>query len=581
MVNLTIDGKSVSVDEKSTILDACKKLGIDIPTLCYHPELKVEGNCNICCVKIEGKDDFVPSCSTLVEENLIVFTNTDEVKQKRKSILKELLSKHPNDCLTCEKASGDCELQNLCYILDVNRDEVPFKGEIRMDLIDCSSDSIVRDMNKCILCGRCISVCRDIQGIGIYEFNSEKNLVRTVGDKSLKETNCINCGQCVKVCPVGALYEKTQIHEALKALLDNNKHVVVQIAPAVKNTLGEEFGLAPGTDVTGKVVVSLRKLGADKVFNTDFSADVTIMEEGNEFISRLKEGKNLPLLTSCSPGWIKFVEHNYPELLKNVSSCKSPQQMFGALSKSYYAKKSGIDPKNIVSISIMPCTAKKFEANRPEMEVNGIRDVDIVLTTRELAKMIKIKNIPFLDLEDEDFDKFLGKGTGAARIFATSGGVMEAALRTVSYVLTDGEMDDIDYKSVRGLDGIKEAEIKINGTVVRVAVVNGALNTRKLLDKVVNGEVDYHFIEVMGCPGGCLGGGGAPIPDNKEIMEMRKEGLYNSDRNNEIRRSFENPEVKELYDEYLKNPGSHLAHKLLHTSYVDRSVKSNNKVMNC
>ncbi|SHJ95343.1 NADH-dependent [FeFe] hydrogenase, group A6 [Tepidibacter formicigenes] len=574
MVNLTIDGKKISVHEKSTILDACKKLNINIPTLCHHPELKVDGNCNICCVKVEGKDDFVQSCSTLVEENMIVKTNTDEINNKRKSILKDILSNHPNDCLTCEKASGDCELQNLCYIMDVNRDEVPFDGKIRMDLIDDSGDSIVRDMNKCILCGRCISVCRDIQGIGIYEFNNERDLVNTVDNKPLKETECINCGQCIKVCPVGALYEKTQIQEALKALLDNDKHVVVQMAPAVKNTLGEEFGLKPGTDVTGKVVASLRKLGANKVFNTDFSADVTIMEEGTEFINRLKEGKNLPLLTSCSPGWIKFVEHNYPQLLNNVSSCKSPQQMFGALSKSYYAKKSGIDPKDIVSISIMPCTAKKFEANRPEMQINGIKDVDIVLTTRELAKMIKLKNIPFLDIEDEDFDKFLGKGTGAARIFATSGGVMEAALRTVSYVLTNGEMNDIDYKVVRGLEGIKEAEVEINGTNVKVAVVNGALNAKKLLDKVVKGEANYHFIEVMGCPGGCLAGGGAPIPDNIEIKELRKEGLYNSDKNNEIRRSFENPEVKELYDKYLGEPGGHLAHKLLHTHYLDRSKKT-------
>lgn len=568
-IKLTIDGKSVCVQEGSTILEACKKLNVSIPTLCYHPELKPEGSCKICSVEIDGSSDLIPSCSTLAENNMAVITQNDRIINSRKEVLNGILEEHPNDCLTCQRAGGDCELQDLCYLLDVHREKEP---KARTKGIDYSSYAIVRDMDKCISCKRCIKMCEDVQGIGVYEF-VDNSFASTKGNIPLSETNCINCGQCVKACPVGALYEKVEIHEALSALRDNSKHVVVQMAPAVKNTLGEEFGLPAGTDVTGKVVASLRKLGADKVFNTDFSADVTIMEEGTEFVHRLQEGKKLPLLTSCSPGWIKFVEHNYPQLLDNVSSCKSPQQMFGALSKSYYAKTSGIDPKDIVSISVMPCTAKKFEAKRPEMQANGLRDVDIVLTTRELAKLIKLENISFLNLEDENFDEFLGMGTGAARIFASSGGVMEAAIRTVAYTLTNGQMDTIDYTVVRGLEGTKEATVNIAGTDVKVAVVNGTKSAKALLDKVVSGESTYHFIEVMGCPGGCLAGGGAPMPDNREIKEMRKDGLYKSDANNEIRRSFENPEVKKLYDEYLGKPGGHLAHELLHTHYVDRSKK--------
>ena len=572
-VKVVINEKEALVPEGSTILEACRSVDVWIPALCYHPDLKPGSTCKICSVEVGGIDDLVESCATSVQEGMVIRTQTERIHKKREEILSTILENHPNDCLTCMKASGDCELQNLCYVMDVTREDHAFQNKIIEEYIDQSSDAIVRDMNKCILCERCIQMCEEVQGIGVYTLTEQdgRKLIVTKDGKPLSETNCVNCGQCVKVCPVGALHEKSAIHDAYKALRDSSKHVVVQVAPAIKNTLGEEFGLSPGTDVTGKVVAALKRLGADKVFNTDFSADVTIMEEGTELLHRLDEGKNLPLLTSCSPGWVKFVEHNFPQLLPNVSSCKSPQQMFGALAKSYYAEMKGINPQDIISISIMPCTAKKFEAKRPEMEVNGLRDVDIVLTTRELAKLLKLQQVPFLQLKEEAFDEFLGTGTGAARIFAASGGVMEAALRTVAHILTDGEITTLDYHGVRGLDGTKEAELEIAGKKLKVAIVNGTMHAKNLLEKVVSGEAEYHFIEVMGCPGGCLGGGGAPIPDYSQTREKRKEGLYASDTANNIRRSHENPEVQKLYDDYLKAPGSHKAHELLHTHYTDRS----------
>lgn len=568
-INVTINNKNMTLQGGQTILEACKEKGIHIPTLCYHPELKPSGVCNICVVEIEGEEELIPSCKNEIQEGMVIYTETDTITNKRKEILDQMLANHPNDCLTCDRVAGDCELQNLSYYYEVKRQD----RQVKNRGLDVSSPAIVRDLDKCIACERCVSMCQDVQGIGIYEVvkTDDDVYITTKGGEALADTECITCGQCVKVCPVGALTEKNEIHKVMAALRDPSKHVVVQMAPAIKNTLGEEFGLAPGEDVTFKIPTALRKLGADKVFDTDFSADVTIMEEGTEFLNRLKEGKNLPLLTSCSPGWIKFVEHRYPQLLDNLSSCKSPQQMFGALAKSYYAEKTGIDPKNIFHLSIMPCTAKKFEANRPEMGRNGIQDVDAVLTTREFAKLLKIENIPFNQLEDEGFDKMLGASTGAARIFATSGGVMEAALRTVVWILTEGEVDTLDYKVVRGLEGVKEAELEVAGTKVKVAIANGTGSAKELLDKVVAGEAEYHFIEIMGCPTGCIGGGGAPLPDNREIKQMRMEGIYASDANNPIRRSHENLEVQQLYKDYLGEPGSQKSHDLLHTHYVDRS----------
>lgn len=574
-INLTINNKTISVEEGKTILEACKAAGFYVPTFCYHPDLKSSGgSCGICVVEVKGQDELVESwlmkaCKTAVSDGMVIYTDSEKVIAERRKVLSRILKHHRNDCLTCFRVGGDCELQNICvrYGVDVKDRQVFGRGR------DESSVAIVRDMDKCIACERCVRMCEDVQGVGVYELvETEKGrYVTTKNNVPLAETECTNCGQCVKVCPVGALTEKVEIYEVIKALRDPEKHVVVQMAPAVKNTIGEEFGLSPGTDVTYKLNAALRRLGVDKVFNTDFTADLTIMEEATELLHRLKEGGPLPLLTSCSPGWVKFAEHRYPQLLKNISTCKSPQQMFGALVKSYYAEKAGIDPKNIFSLSIMPCTAKKFEANRPEMGRNGINDVDVVLTTRELAKLLKLEGINLLEMEDEDFDKFLGEATGAARIFGNTGGVMEAALRTAVWWLTNGEMDTIEFEAVRGLKGVKEASVNVAGTTVKVAVAHSLGAARRLLDNVVAGKADYHFIEIMACPGGCIGGGGAPIPDSLAVKEQRIKGIYESDKANTIRRSHENPEVQLLYKEYLGEPGSHRAHELLHTHYYDRS----------
>ena len=576
-IRFMINNESMSAAEGKTILEVCKEIGINIPTLCYHPDLEPAAVCNMCLVELEGQEELVKSCETKVKAGMVIKTETDKVVAARKERLNEILKTHPNDCLTCIRVGGDCELQNLAYYYDVN----PKERTIKSRGLDISSHAIVRDMDKCIACERCIRVCDDVQGIGVYTKveNDKGTYITTKSDVAIAETDCINCGQCVKVCPVGALTEKDEVHKVLAALSDPNKHIVVQMAPAIKNTIGEEFGLAPGTDITGKIPTALRLIGVDKVFDTDFSADLTIMEEGTEFLNRMKAGENLPLITSCSPGWIKFVEQSYPELLDNVSSCKSPQQMFGALVKSYYAETVGVDPKDIFHLSLMPCTAKKFEANRPEMSQNGIQDVDVVLTTRETARLFKIKGIDLPSLEDENFDLLMGEGTGAGRIFANSGGVMEAALRTVVWILTEGEMDAIDYIEVRGLEGVKEAELDVAGTKVKIAIASGTGNAKKILDKVIAGEAEYHFIEIMGCPAGCIGGGGAPLPDNQETKRLRMEGIYASDAGNPTRRSHENTQVQKIYEDYLGQAGSEKAHSLLHTHYVDRSKKITSTTM--
>lgn len=568
-IKLTINNNIISTIENKTILEVCKENGIDIPTLCYYPDLKPAGSCGMCVVEVCGEKDLVKACETKVCDGMIINTESGKVIDSRKKSLNNILSKHPNDCLTCEKSAGNCELQNIADYYEIN----PKERKVKNRGLDMSSPAIIRDMDKCIACERCVNVCKEIQGIGIYEkVETEDDVyITTKKNIDISESECIYCGQCVKVCPVAALTEKNEIYKVMDALRDPGKHVVVQMAPAIQNTLGEEFGLAPGTDVTLKIPTALKMLGADKVFHTDFSADLTIMEEGTEFLNRMKKGENLPLMTSCCPGWIRYIEFNYPKLLKNVSSCKSPQQMFGAIVKSYYAEKCGIKPEDIFHVSIMPCTAKKFEKDRPEMSQNGIQDVDAVLTTREFAKLLKIENINLLELKDESFDKLLGEGTGAARIFATTGGVMEAALRTVAWILTDGNIDTLEYKDLRGFEGVKEAQLDINGQKIKVAVVNGIANVKKILDKIAAGEIDYQFIEVMACPGGCISGGGAPILGSIKASKSRMEGIYNSDNNNPIRRSHENVEVQKLYKDYLTEPGSDKSHKLLHTKYVNRS----------
>lgn len=566
-ITITINQQKVTANNNESILNICRSHQIPIPTLCHHPDLRNEGNCRMCVVEVKGEENLVASCNIKAQNGMVIETESEKVINSRKSTLELLISNHPNDCLTCDRTSGECQLQELCYQYDVSRGEPlldPIKKQKRLDE---SSPSIERDLSKCIVCGKCIRVCGETQDIGVYQYQERgfDTIVSTKGNQLLTETNCINCGQCVKVCPVGALIEKQDIRRVMQALRDPKVHVVVQTAPAVKHTMGELFGMEPGKDVSGKLNAVLKSLGADKVFSTDFAADITIMEEGIEFIQRLKTGGKLPMFTSCSPGWIKYVENEFPQFTGNISSCKSPQQMLGALSKSYYAEINQVDPKNIFSLSIMPCTAKKYEAQRDEMVVNGIRDVDAVLTTRELARFIKLERIPFKKLKDEPYDDFLGNHTSAGRIFGTSGGVMEAALRTVAWILTDGELDRIDYKSVRGLESVKEASLDIAGINIKVAVAHGTAAAKVLLDKIESGEKNYHFIEVMGCLGGCINGGGGPLQDSMEILQKRMEGMYQMDKNAALRMSHENPLVTRIYETYLGEPGGHRAHELLHT----------------
>ena len=574
MVNITIDGIETQVPKEFTVLEAAKSLGIDIPTLCHLKELNEVGACRICVVEVKGARTLQASCVLPVSEGMDVKTCSPAVLEARKTVLDLILSRHERECTTCAR-NLNCELQKLSE--EIGLDKVSYQGEKIKYAVDEASPSIVRDQNKCILCGRCVAVCKKVQNTGAIDFINRgvRTIISTPNSRRITEVNCINCGQCIKICPVGALREKDDTDRVWKALDDPDLHVVVQTAPAVRVGLGEEFGMPVGTNVEGKMIMALKRLGFDKVFDTNFSADLTILEEGTELLNRIKNGGKLPLITSCSPGWIKFCEHNYHEFLDNISTCKSPQQMFGAVAKSYYAEKAGVDPKNIFVVSIMPCTAKKFEAGREEMAVDGLKDVDVVLTTREFAKMIKQARIDFTALSESEYDSILGDSTGAAVIFGATGGVMEAALRTVADILTGEDLRKIDYTPVRGMEGIKEATVNINGVEIKVAVAHGTGNAAKLLDSIKSGKSDYHFVEVMACPGGCINGGGQPILIDKEkteeVVKLRAQGLYRIDEERKLRKSHENPEVKKLYEEYLEKPNSHKAHHLLHTEYTERS----------
>lgn len=574
MINLTIDGLKVCVPEGTTILEAARTAGIDIPTLCFLKEINEVGDCRMCIVEVEGRRGFATSCIQKVEEGMVVKTNSKDISEARSVILDLILSNHHKDCLTCSR-SGNCELQKLA--IKYNVQDIEYTGEVLEHEKDTLSPSIIRDFNKCILCRRCVATCKNVQNIGAIGVANRgfTSCVSTVENRSLNDVNCTNCGQCIMACPTGALREKDDTKNVWKELKNEEKVVIVQTAPAVRAALGEEFGMPIGTNVTGKMVTALKRIGFDKVFDTNTGADITIMEESNELIERIKENKNLPLITSCSPGWIKYIEMNYPEQLNHVSSCKSPHQMFGALIKSYYAEKIDVKPENICVVSVMPCVAKKFEANRDEMKVNNVKDVDYVITTRELARMIKQAGIDFVNLEDSVFDDPMGEATGAAAIFGTTGGVMEAALRTAAETLTGETLTNVNFEQVRGEDGIKRATVKIGDKEVKAVVAHGLKNAQIIMDEIKEGKADYQFVEIMACPGGCIMGGGQPIRSSKEratidIRKLRAECLYGIDEKSVVRKSHENPVVKKIYDEFLEKPGSHKAHELLHTSYVER-----------
>ncbi len=572
MVNLKINGQDISVPEGYTILDAAREVGINIPTLCYLKDLNQIGACRMCLVEVKGARALQAACVYPVAEGIEVYTNTEKVRKARRATLELILSNHEKKCLTCVR-SRNCELQTLAEELGV--DGLRYEGENIQHEIDDSSTSLVRDNNKCVLCRRCIAAC-DNQDISVISavnrgFATE---IRAAFEQPMKDVPCVFCGQCIEACPVGALYEKTSIPQVMDAIDNSEKHVVVQTAPAVRAALGEEFGLPIGTPVTGKMVAALRRLGFDKVFDTDTAADLTIMEEGTEFIERFTKQEKLPLITSCSPGWVKFCEHYYPEFTDNLSTAKSPMEMFGAVIKSYYAETSGIDKKDIYSVAVMPCTSKKYEAARPELSSSGSADIDASLTTRELARMIKQAGIDFKSLPDEEFDQPFGMATGAGVIFGTTGGVMEAAIRTVYEKLEGKPLDDINVTAVRGLEGVKEATLTIAGKDVHVAVAHGTKNARTILEKVKAGE-HYDFIEIMACPGGCINGGGQPIVDSKtravtDVKALRAGALYSEDEASAIRKSHENPYIQKLYSEYFGEPCSHKAHELLHTTYTKR-----------
>lgn len=572
MVHLSIDGINMEVPAGSTILQAAQAAGIKIPTLCWHPDQAVKANCRICVCEVEGARVLQAACSTPVAEGMVIRTRTPKVIKARKTILELILASHPQDCLNCIR-NGNCELQDLAAVYTPDPPRFALAG--RRHEVDTSTAVIVRDPDKCVLCCRCLEACNTTQSVfalGLAERGYEAMVVPTMG-KPLAESPCVMCGQCIHACPVGAIYEKQQLDDLMKAIADPDKVVVTQIAPAVRLAIGEEVGMTTGDMPMEALVAGLRQVGFDYVLHTNFTADLTIMEEGNELLKRIKEGGALPMVTSCSPGWINFCETFYPDLLDNLSTCKSPQQMFGALVKTYWADKMGIDPKKIYSVSIMPCTAKKYEAGRPEMRSSGQRDVDLVLTTRELGRLFRMSCIDFEHLAGEEFDPWMGTYSGAGVIFGATGGVMEAALRTVYEVATGEELKDLNFTEVRGMEGIKEAEVDLAGTTVKVAVAHGLGNARQLMDQVQAGQSPYHFIEIMACPGGCIGGGGQPLTKANVKRAERIDAIYVEDEHCDIRKSHENPEVITLYNEFLDEPLGHLSHKLLHTHYHPRDKK--------
>lgn len=569
-VTLTIDGREVTVPKGTTILKAAQKAGIEIPTLCYLEGINEIGACRVCVVEIKGHSNLEPSCIYIASDGMVVETNSARARSARKINVELILSDHPHDCLVCDR-NNDCELQDVASILNIR--EYRFEGAKNESKIDQSSPSIYRDLSKCINCRRCISICAQVQGVhalGVANRGFD-TMVVPAQNNPLADISCVNCGQCINVCPTGALSEVEHIDKVIEALNDDTKHVVVQTAPATRIALGEEFGYEPGTNVQGKMVAALRQLGFDKVFDTNFTADLTIMEEGTELINRIQNNGKLPLITSCSPGWVKFIEHNFPDLLPHVSTCKSPQQMFGVLSKTFYADKAEIDPKDIYSVSIMPCTAKKYEITRPGMDSSGYQDVDAVLTTRELAKLIKSSGMHLDNLPDEDYDNPFGISSGAGVIFGATGGVMEAALRTAYELLTGETLEKLDFEELRGVEGVKYASVQIGELKVNVAVAHSLVKARELMTKLASGELeDLHFIEIMACEGGCLGGGGQPRSDDPNILEKRMKGIYDIDKGQALRKSHENPAIQELYADFLGEPNSQKAHELLHTHYIKR-----------
>lgn len=568
---ITVNGREAEAREGETILSAVRRAGVTVPTLCHIDGLPPSGACRMCVVELEPEGRLVPSCSFPVAAGMRVLTHSRQAVEARRTIIELLLANHPDDCLYCPR-SGSCELQRLAEELGVRqRRYAGSRSDWKMDL---SSPAIVRDPSKCILCGKCVRVCEEVQGVSAIDFISRGSRARvgTAFDDGLNVSSCINCGQCVRVCPTGALVEKSAAAEVMEAIADPDRIVVVQHAPSISVTIAEEFGARPGTDSSGALNAALRKIGFDRVFDTSFSADLTIMEEAAELVARIRDGGPLPLLTSCSPGWIKFVEQFYPSFMPNLSSCKSPQQMMGALVKGWWAAREGIDPGRVFSVSIMPCTAKKFEAERPEMVREGIPDIDAVLTTRELARMIRMFGVDFARLSAEPPDSPMGERSSAGKIFGATGGVMEAAVRTAHHMLTGSELENLKIAPLRGLEGVKEAVVPMGGLEVRVAVASGLANARTILDGIREGRLSYHFVEVMTCPGGCIAGGGQPFGSDPETVRARMQALYGIDRDAAVRTSHSNPSVIRLYEEFLGEPGGHVAHELLHTRYAGRDV---------